>query len=95
MLVGNTESSSDFLKVTILFRAFMSWRAAQPSAMHTAKNKEDPCKTLFKLFTLTTQGEPNAFQKVSLPVSNGINPPASSMDYHPGASLKWHMGLGT
>lgn len=95
MPVGNTDSSSDFLKVTTLFTTFMGWRAAELSAMHAAKNKEDPYPTLFKLFTLTTQGEPNAFQKVSLPVSNGINPPASSMDYHPGASLKWQMGLGT
>lgn len=77
----------------------MGWRAAQPSTMHAAKNKEDPYPTLYltlqALHSLTTQGEPKAFKKVSLFISNGINPLVSSMDYHPGASLKLHMGLGT
>lgn len=46
MPVGNTESARDFLKVTILLRTFTGWRAAQPSAMHASKNKEDPYPTL-------------------------------------------------
>lgn len=61
--------------------------AGESSAMLTIKNKDDLHQTLEltiqALHSLDTYLEPRAFKKVSLHVSNGINPPASSMDSVP------------
>lgn len=62
-------------------------KMAQPSTMLTIKNKEDLYVSLElisqALHSLHTYVEPRACKKVSFHVSNGINPPASSMNTAP------------